>query len=539
MNVGNFTGPTGLPKETRSLCPECGKVIKATILAEDGKAMMVKECAEHGEFKDVVWSDVDLYLKAEEWAVDGHGVDNPQLDGTADQCPSVCGLCPAHLSSTCLANVDLTNRCNLKCPVCFANANAAGYVFEPTFDQIVDMLKLLRAQKPVPTPGVQFAGGEPTIYPRFLDVVRKARELGFPQIQVATNGILMAHRKGFTQDMLDAGMHTIYLQFDGLREADYIAARGVPLLQTKFKAIESARNTTPKPLATLLVPTIIKTINDDQVGPILNYAIENRDVVRGVNYQPVAFTGRIDQDARERERYTLADLAIGLEEQTDFLTRDDFYAVPSVTAISRLVTAIHEPKMAFTTHPHCGLATFLIIDENGRATPITKMVDVDGLLRRMWKLADDAETTMGKFVLGIAKKVSGIKDEEARKEALLNKFDKYFGEFFKVDDMPGGVSLHDVLFDMTYQADKDPLAEFTWSTCFVGAMHFQDNYNYDIERVMRCVIHYTTPDGRIIPFCAYNGGPTYREEVEKKFSISLEEWRARNAGKEEYFQGDK
>jgi uncharacterized radical SAM superfamily Fe-S cluster-containing enzyme len=499
---------------------------------------MVKECADHGSFKDTVWSDVDMYLKAESWAVDGYGVSNPQIEATADQCPDACGLCTAHLSTTCLANIDLTNRCNLKCPVCFANANDAGYVFEPSFDEIVKMLEILRAEEPVPTPGVQFAGGEPTIHPRFLDIVRKARELGFPQIQVATNGILLAHRNGFAQEMFDAGMNTIYLQFDGLREEDYIAARGVPLLQTKIKAIEACRNTTPVPLATLLVPTIIKTINDDQVGPILDFAIENRDVVRGVNYQPVAFTGRIDQEARERERYTLSDLAIDLESQTDFLSREDFYAVPSVTAISRLVTAIHEPKMAFTTHPHCGLATFLIVDQNGKATPITRMVDVEGLLRRMWKLADDAETTMGKFILGMAKKVSSIKDEEARRDALYKRFDKYFGEFIKVDDLPGGVSLQDVLFDMTYTPEKDPLAKFAWSTCFIGGMHFQDNYNYDIDRVMRCVIHYATPDGRIIPFCAYNGGPTYREEVEKKFSIPLEEWRARHADKEDYFQGD-
>ncbi len=538
LNVGDYTASIGLPKTTVSLCPECGRKVPAKIREDGGRVVMEKECPDHGAFRDVIWSDARMYLRAEEWAVDGYGVTNPQLDAPPERCPDACGLCTAHLSTTNLANLDLTNRCNLKCPVCFANANAAGYVFEPTFDEVVSMMKVLRAQRPVPTPAIQFAGGEPTIYPRFLDVVRKARELGFAQIQVATNGILLAHRKGFAQELVDAGMHTVYLQFDGLRESDYIAARGVKLLETKKKAVEACRGTKPRPLAMLFVPTVIRTVNDDQVGPILRYAIENRDVVRGVNYQPGAFTGRIDEEARERQRYTLSDLAMDLDKQTGFIAREDMYPVPSVTAISRLITAIHEPKMAFTSHPHCGLATFLVIDEKGNPTPITRMVDVDGLLREMWRLADRAETTIGQFMIGIHKRFSRIKDDEERREALLRKFDEYFGEYIKDPDLPGGVSLHEVLADITFNPEKDPLSRFTWSTMFVGGMHFQDSYNYDIDRVMRCVIHYVVPDGRVIPFCAYNSGPTYRTEVEKKHSVPLEEWRRRNAGKEKYYAGD-
>src|SRR5512136_3069001 len=142
--------PTGLPKKTDSLCPDCLMIIPATIKEEKGKVVMEKTCPKHGAFKDTVWSDAEMYLRAEKWAKDGVGVINPAIPN-AKLCPFDCGLCDLHLSHTGLANVDLTNRCNLKCPICFANANSAGYVFEPDFDTVVKMLKLLRSERPVPT----------------------------------------------------------------------------------------------------------------------------------------------------------------------------------------------------------------------------------------------------------------------------------------------------------------------------------------------------------------------------------------------------
>jgi len=122
--------PVGLPKKTQSLCPECLTVIEATMREENGKVVMEKTCPKHGAFKDVVWSDAKTYLRVEKWAKDGVGVKDPAIP-KAKQCPFDCGLCDLHLSHTALSNVDLTNRCNLKCPICFANANAAGYVYEP------------------------------------------------------------------------------------------------------------------------------------------------------------------------------------------------------------------------------------------------------------------------------------------------------------------------------------------------------------------------------------------------------------------------
>ena len=480
--------------------------------------MMKKTCEEHGNFEDVYWSDVDMYLKAEKWAYDGKGVDNPKIID-AKVCPYECGLCNLHLSHTCLALIDLTNRCNLQCPICFANANTAGYVYEPSLDEIVRMMKNLRDERPISCKAIQFSGGEPTIYPQFFEAIKKAQELGFVQIQVATNGLKMVDFS-FCQKMRDAGTNTIYLQFDGLREEDYISTRGRHLLNLKLAAIENCRNVKPKPLSTVLVPTILKTVNNDQVGEIVRFAVRNSDVVRGVNFQPVSFTGRIDEKQLEKQRYTIPDLVSDLEKQTDFLKKDDFFPVSVVVPVSNLISVLSDRKeITFTAHPHCGYATFVYIHD-GKVTPIPRFVDVEGLFQRMEELAVKAKKY--RFFIKIAKKLK-------KKGDLQKIFDKYFKEFINKNKMPEGIDIVEILSDVAFEKDKKSVGKFTWKTLMIGAMHFQDAYNYDIERVKRCVIHYATPDDRIIPFCAYNGGPTFREEVEKNYSISLKEWKKKNA----------
>lgn len=500
-----------LPKKTGSLCPECKARITAEIYEEGGKVMIRKTCPQHGEFKDIYWSDVGLYRMAETWAVDGIGVDNPAVP-VKKGCPDDCGLCKVHMSHTSLANLDLTNRCNLRCPICFANANDAGYVYEPTFEEVVRMLETLRAEKPVACTALQFAGGEPTIYPHFFEAIKKAKELGFAQIQVATNGIKMATDPTFTQRMVDAGLHTVYLQFDGLREENYIQARGRPLLEIKKKAIQSCRDCVPK-LSVVLVPTIVNGMNDDQMGEILDYAIKNRDAVRGVNFQPVSFTGRIDQNERFAGRFTLPDMVDRLGKQTTYLKREDWFPVPVVTPVSEFLSVMKgTPQLAFTPHPHCGLATYLYVDEKGVATPITQFIDVQNLFNDVKKLSKETENKTIKA--GALIKVYGLirkhfNKEKAPKGLSVNKFLKQLEGVFST-------------------TDKKATAEISWGLIMVGGMHFQDLYNYDIERVKRCVIHYVVPDGRIIPFCAYNTGPEYRKEVEKKFSMTFEEYKKRH-----------
>jgi uncharacterized radical SAM superfamily Fe-S cluster-containing enzyme len=255
------------------------------------------------------------------------------------------------------------------------------------------------------------------------------------------------------------------------------------------------------------------------VGEIVKFAVKHAEVIRGVNFQPVAFTGRIDKKQLEQQRYTIPDLVTDLEKQTDFLKKDDFYPVPVVAPISDIVSTLsgHE-EVTFTAHPHCGYATFVFIHD-GKVTPIPRFVDVEGLFEKMGELAVKAKKYQ--FFIKVAKKLK-------KKGDLQKTFDKYFGEFIDKDKMPDGMDIVEILSNVAFEKDKQSVGKFTWKTLMIGAMHFQDAYNYDIERVKRCVIHYATPDDRIIPFCAYNGGPTFREEVEKNFSISLKEWKKRN-----------
>ena len=504
--------PTGLPKDTESLCPECLSVIQATMMEKDGKVVMEKTCPKHGGFSDVVWSDVDMYLRVESWAKDGVGVRNPAIM-EAKKCPFDCGLCDLHLSHTGLANVDLTNRCNLKCPICFANANAAGYVFEPDFETVMSMLKVVRDERPVPCPAVQFSGGEPTIHPKFIEIIAAAKAMGFAQVQAATNGIKFAESVEFCREASEAGLNTLYLQFDGLRPEIYKRARGRDLLDVKKKVIENFRKVEDHS-SIVFVPTIVREVNDDQVWPILRFALKNMDVVRGVNYQPVAFTGRCTNEELEKGRYTLPDLAKDMERQSGGkIKTTDWYPVPTVSAISELWQALYgDHKVTLTTHVHCGIATYMFVKDPDNIVPVTRFVDVEPLFHEMYDLA---KVTEGKRI----KTLSKVKAFNLLKKHL------------KKDEMPDGMSsvqflkaLRGVLSEET----KSELSKFSWQMMYVGAMHFMDSYNYDIERVKRCMIHYTTPDGMIIPFCAYNSGPVYRTEVERKHSVPIEEWRRKH-----------
>ena len=290
-----------LIKKTRSLCPVCGAVLEAEIVEEEGKIWLVRTCPEHGKFRHVYWSDPEMYHRFEHYDVIGRGVTNPQNPVTSDTCPTACGLCSNHHSGTLLANIDLTNRCNLDCDFCFANARACGFVYEPSFGEIVSMMQVLRNEKPVPTPAVQFSGGEPTMRDDLVNIVKKAKELGFPQVQIATNGVKLANNPVLAQQLKDAGLSTVYLHFDGVTPATN------PFLKIHLKALE---NLNKAGVGVVLVPTIIKGRNDQEVGKILKFAADHISIVRGVNFQPVAFTGAAKDEDVEKERITIPSLSV-------------------------------------------------------------------------------------------------------------------------------------------------------------------------------------------------------------------------------------
>jgi uncharacterized radical SAM superfamily Fe-S cluster-containing enzyme len=510
--------PVGLPKEVESLCPECGKIIRAAILERDGKVFMEKTCTDHGFVRDLVYSNAELYKKCERWTYeDADGILNPQVTG-AKVCPDDCGLCDLHISPPIMANIDLTNRCNLRCPICFANANVQGYVYEPTYEQVVGMLTMMRNVKPFFPPGIQFSGGEPTIHPRFLDILKAASSMGYSHLQIATNGIRIAKAPDFAKKAKESGLYTMYLQFDGTSDDVYKKTRGLSgLWELKQRAVENAR---AAELRVVLVPTIIKTINDDQVGKILQFAVDNSDVISGISYQPVAFTGRISTEERERQRYTLSDLALDIEAQTGLLkAQEDWYPLAVTSPFSKLLSSIWKYDVAkITSHADCGIGSYIFVNRKARSvTPITQAIDIEGFTWELNKL--------------VKQKISNIRALTALTAQHLLK--KFFREDRARDGLTAEICLE--LFQGVVDKEAQRRVEliYNWDMLMVGGMHFQDSYNYNVDRVKRCCIHYAAPNGRIYPFCTYNSGPVFREKIERQFSVPLDEWRKRNRSLEE------
>jgi hypothetical protein len=497
----------GLPKWTESLCPECLKVIDARLFEEAGAVYMEKTCAEHGEFRDKIYSDARLYLKMEQFEFgDNRGLENPQIPD-AQKCPDDCGMCSIHTSHTVLSNVDLTNRCNLTCPVCFANANVQGYLYEPSFEQLRGMLQTLRDQRPTPNRVVQFSGGEPTIYPRFHDVLRMAAEMGFTHIQCATNGIMFADLE-FAEKAQEAGLHTLYLQFDGVTDEVYLRTRGVRLLEKKLAAIENCRKAG---LKIVFVPTIVKGINDHEIGAMIRLAIDNIDTVSGFSFQPVCFTGRINRRELEAKRFTQSDLAHCVADQTGLTDKyDDWFPLSCTSPFSKLLTGLQNfNRPNLTAHPHCAMGTYLYVDTaTKKAVPITRFFDMPAMLREIDLLARQS---------------AGAKIKLFTKISAWQKLRK----FYRPEFAPPGLSFERFLqtlqgmTDHRYGRGKSD-GTFTYKTLLVAGMHFMDAYNYDIERVKRCVIHYSAPNGMVYPFCTYNSGPCYRGKVEREFSTPFD-----------------
>ena len=490
-----------LPYTTRSVCPECLKVIEATIYDEDGKVMIRKTCAKHGEYKDVYWSSVKEFHRAFKFAYDGLGLDNPRTE-TVDGCPNDCGLCPSHKTHTCLALIDVTNRCNLTCPICFAHAATAGYVYEPSLEEIKGMLKNLRSNRPVPTPAVQFAGGEPTMRADLPEIIRAAKEAGFPHVEIATNALLLT-KKGYPKQLVEAGLSSVYMQFDGTTPEPYLAARGANLLPQKLKALERCREEGLHSI--ILVPTVVKGINDHQIGDIIRFAVENHDIIRCVNFQPVSITGRIDYDKRQEMRFTIPDLMREAEEQTGgIIKQSDWFPVPFVVPLARaLGERSGSPAVEFSTHPACGQATFLIIEDDGSYVAISEYVKVEQFIGSLEKMSID-------FARG--RRLRG------NLRGIISAM-----RFFKKKGL-----LFNLVNSVLRKKDYDSLAEFMTRIIMIGSMHFQDPYNFDLERLERCAIHYAIPDGRIVPFCAMNS--LHRQKIEKQFAIPVEEWKRRHPG---------
>ena len=480
-------------RRTRSICPECMKVLDAEIFVDqDNKVKISKTCDIHGQFVDTyTFSNPELYKWAEKYAQDGIPIENPRTE-IKDGCPFDCGLCPNHKSHTVLAIIDVTNRCNLKCPICFANAATAGYIYEPSQGDISKIIENLRSNCPIPPPALQFSGGEPTMREDLPRLIESAKRQGFRHVEVNTNGLRLAKEIGFFKELIDSGMDTTYLQFDGLDDSIYEKTRGLPLLNTKMSVIENARKLGFQSI--VLVVTLVKGVNDHQLGEIVRFALENSDVIRCVNVQPVSITGRIDSKARDAMRINTTDFMELLQQQMlDMIKVSDFFPVPSVIPMAKAVGKLRSRKyVLFSTMPWCGVATFMVKAKD-QWVPITQLVDIDKFFKTMDNVYHDLDE--GHNIRAKIQILTALRHVKA--------------SFIK-----------EVLWPILKTGSYEALGRFMRRVVMIGCMHFMDPYNFDLQRLERCVIHYGLPDGTIRPFCSVN--TLHREKVEKKYSVPYE-----------------
>ncbi|MCJ7544161.1 MAG: radical SAM protein, partial [Phycisphaerae bacterium] len=498
-----------LPRTVESLCPECGSTVLGRYFVQDGAVFLEKSCPAHGYVRDCINSDVVLYSKAAWWTFQEHGGLEFPHRRARGHCPGDCGLCGQHLSCACLAQIDLTNRCNMRCPICFANAGVTGVVCEPPYEQVVSQLQALRDLEPTPCTAIQFTGGEPTLHRDFLRIVSTARDMGFSHIQTATNGILLADRR-FAQQCAAAGLHTLYLQFDGVGEEPHRRTRNYPgLWQAKLATLDNCRATGMK---VCLVPTILKGVNDDQVGEIFRFAAKNIDIISAISYQPVSFSGRAAPQQRRATRYTLGDLAHDIAEASGSSALRDMYPLSVVVPLSQILEALTgQPKVRPSCHPDCAFGTYFLVSPEGTAYPFPQVINIEGMFSEMNRIAADI-----------------------RRRGRATWLDRWrtirmFRRHFNAATAPPGLTVDKFIHSLQGLVDKHvgrgQGEKDTYKTLLCAGMHFQDRYNYDVQRARRCVILYSTPAG-IFPFCTYNCGPAYRGVVESCYAAAGQPLRA-------------
>jgi uncharacterized radical SAM superfamily Fe-S cluster-containing enzyme len=528
------TKPTlGWPRTTDSLCPVCVREarkrildgeqdyktltadhvgeIKATILERDGKILMVKDCPEHGHFEDVLAIDPEFLTHIES---NFPGRDIPAHN---DKDLHNHGSSSIKHGRGSILTIDLTNRCNMMCDPCFMDANQVGFVHELQWDEVKQLLDNAITIKPRRQMSVQFSGGEPTISPFFFDAVAYARKLGYNSVQAATNGIEFAKSPAFSKRAYEAGLRYVYLQFDGIGNASNAHRKVGNLFDVKLKAIENCHNAG---IEIILVTTLVNGVNNEQVGPIIEFALSNPHRIAFISFQPVSFTGRdeeVTDERRMRQRYTLSHMAHDVKKQTGMTepTRD-WFPLSLMASFSDLADLAHGPdaqwgQVTCSCHPDCGVGTAVMVNKATKEwAPVPQFLNVPGLVKDMRTITDSAR---GKFLTNVQTGLALLRNYNpftAPKSLtlmdVLKKFDKSLGLTGKV-------------YGVGVERRKDP-----WNFLFIAGMWFQDLWTYDFRRTEMCIIPYATQEGEI-SFCAYNTGVGWRNIIEKMhMTASLTKW---------------
>jgi uncharacterized radical SAM superfamily Fe-S cluster-containing enzyme len=548
--------PLGWPRETDSLCPTCvrearqeildGKrdykvlltekigEIKAQVIERGGKILMVKDCPIHGHFEDVMAMDPAFFKHLEDTF--------PGSDMRAHNDEKLHN----HGSSTIkygrgsVLTIDLTNRCNMMCDPCFMDANQVGFVHELGWDEIKTMLDNAITIKPKRQMSVQFSGGEPTLSPYFLDAVRYSRKVGYNSVQAATNGIEFAKSPEFGKAAAEAGLRYVYLQFDGIGNAANSHRLVGNLFDVKLRAIE---NLWKAGVEIVPVTTIVNGVNNEQVGRIIQFALDNPKRISFLSFQPVSFTGRdeeITDERRHAQRYTLSHLAHDVKSQTGLGEPvRDWFPISFMGTFGDWADLTHGQQaewgqLSCGCHPNCGVGMAVMIDkETKEAVPVTKFLQGEQLAKDIAKINDAARgktlSVVG-MALALMKNYDPFQSPKHFKLTdLLRKFDKAFGATGRdYGSVTGDRTMDDI---QKRRSDR-------WNFLFIAGMWFQDLFNYDFRRTERCIIPYATQEGEI-SFCAYNTGIGWRNIIEKMhMTATLTKWYDEH-GRHEIFAGGK
>src|ERR1700745_1424761 len=537
------TKPTlGFTRQTDSLCPGCVKEareaiiadkkywrdlmhekvgeIKAQIVERDGQIWMLKNCQIRGHYEDMMAVD----SKFLEWIeAQFPGRDIPAHN---DEDLHKHGSSTVRYGRGSVLTVDLTNRCNMMCDPCFMDANQVGYVHELGWEEVKEILDNALRIKPRRQMSVQFSGGEPTMSPYFLDAVAYARKVGYNSVQAATNGIEFAKSKEFSKKAFEAGMRYAYLQFDGIGNDANSHRQIGNLFDVKLRAINNLHEAG---VEIILVVTLVNGVNNDQVGSIIRFAMDNPKNIACIACQPVAFTGRdedITPERRLRQRYTLSHLANDVKSQVGVTepTRD-WVPLSLMGAFADFADLVHGPgadwgQVSCGCHPNCGVGTAMMIyKETKEFAPVPQFLNIPGLTADMQKITDSGRgKTFSNAMMGLAllKHYNPFAGPPSLTLSdIMKKFDKSFGLSGKsYGKVSGDRTMEDI-----QRRRKDP-----WNFLFVAGMWFQDLFNYDFRRTEMCIIPYATQLGEI-SFCAYNTGIGWRKIIENMYKTSsVMEW---------------
>jgi len=432
---------------TESLCPVCLGKIPAKRVVKGNNVFLEKACTQHGDFKTLLWRDAELY---QEW---GQGEEAPGSDKRFTRsdrgCPYDCGLCPNHRAQTCTVLMEVTDKCDISCPVCFASANGK-HGFQPDINGIREMYEtIIEAGGPCP---VQLSGGEPTTRDDLPEIVAMGKKMGFEHIQINTHGIRLARDRKYLQRLKESGTDLIYLQFDGISDDVYRHTRGADLFDLKIQAIE---NCAEVKLGVLLVPTLIPSVNDHQIGDIVRFAKTQIPTVKGIHFQPISYFGRYPRPPEDRHRITISDVLSALESQTGGEVKANHFL----------------PRRR--SDSHCGFSGFFVITEDGRLQATTVFE------RRQTSGARCSDVTGG--------------TRESPSEHV-RRFISQRGRFVEA------------------QSRQCECKRNSWQSFFeraqthylsISGMPFQDVWTIDLERLQGCCIHVVTSDKRLVPFCAF------------------------------------